>query len=613
MKIVIASGKGGTGKTTVALNLAYYLNVVCGEKVQLIDCDVETPNASLFLDINYRENLDCNLLKPVIDAEKCVACGKCVHACEYHALARVRDSILTFHELCHSCHACAYVCESGAIDMEPVKIGIIKQGRVRESFEFLQGELNVGEVQAPQVISELKTYYQEEAIVIIDAPPGTACSVVSSMSGSEYGILVTEPTPFGLNDLKLAVELACKMGLKVGVVLNRSCDEDAFIEDYLKEVGIPLMGKIRYDLQYAKSYSSGKLLLQQHPELEQNFEQIWSRMSELKKVNMFHQKLPVERETYRLQDSSMVHHQLEELVVISGKGGTGKTTITAALSRLVPNKVLADNDVDAANLCLMYDTSVLNSELFIGGKVCAINPENCTNCGVCLEACQFDAIFVEDGQHVIQEMNCEGCMLCEKICPTHSIESRSEAAGEKYVSVSDDGNLYLSHAKLFVGAENSGKLVTNVRQTARDVAYTRGEPLVVSDGPPGAGCPVISAITGVTHVLVVTEATKSGMLDLEKTLKLLKHFSLTSFVIINKYDLNEEVTAQIENTCARYPSKVIGKIPCDQEVHYALVNNRDLISHGKGRAYKALLKIWGTLNEELPYLSAKKKKQWRVL
>ncbi len=253
MIISIASGKGGTGKTTVAVNLA--LSLPKGT-AQVIDCDVEEPNAHLFLHPTIRQVTSIGIPVPRIDESKCTYCGKCAQVCEYHAIAVLFKNVLVFDELCHGCGACSYLCPEKAIVEVEREIGIVQEG-TSNGIPFVNGVLNVGEPMASPLIRKAKEKIQKDKIAILDAPPGTACPVIETVKGSDFCILVTEPTPFGLNDLELAVGMSEKLGIPKGVVINKADMGDRGVWDYCQLKNIPILMEIPMDRQIAESYSKG--------------------------------------------------------------------------------------------------------------------------------------------------------------------------------------------------------------------------------------------------------------------------------------------------------------------------------------------------------------------
>jgi MinD superfamily P-loop ATPase len=285
---------------------------------------------------------------------------------------------------------------------------------------------------------------------------------------------------------------------------------------------------------------------------------------------------------------------MKELVIISGKGGTGKTTITAAFASLTDNKIVADCDVDAADLHIIMEPKVQSQGDFIGGKVPSINLDLCTQCGLCRELCRFDAI--DDG-FIVNKINCEGCGVCYNFCPEHAVDFRPVVSGRWFISKTRFGTLV--HAKLGIAEENSGKLVSLVRQKAKIEAEKEGKDLVIVDGAPGIGCPVISCITGTNLILIVTEPSLSGIHDLQRALGLARHFDIPVIVCINKFDLNIDMTRSIEKHCRENNAKLIGKIPYDEEVVKSLVQKKSVIEYAYGKAAKVIKDMWQDVSNSL--------------
>jgi MinD superfamily P-loop ATPase len=261
MIISIASGKGGTGKTTIATNLAMAL----GEPVTLLDCDVEEPNAHLFVNPVIYRRLEVNLEVPEIDPARCTYCGKCREICQFNAIAILPHAALTFPELCHSCGGCFLVCPEKAVIPKNRLIGVIETG-ARGLIRFVHGRLRVGEALAPPLIRRVREEGGNGALTIIDAPPGTSCPVLAAVWGSDLVLLVTEPTPFGLNDLELAVAAAREMELPLGLVINRADVGDRRVHDYAARENLPIFLEIPFDRQVAEIYARGGLLVEKIPE-----------------------------------------------------------------------------------------------------------------------------------------------------------------------------------------------------------------------------------------------------------------------------------------------------------------------------------------------------------
>ncbi len=284
---------------------------------------------------------------------------------------------------------------------------------------------------------------------------------------------------------------------------------------------------------------------------------------------------------------------MKEIVIISGKGGTGKTTITAAFASLVESKVMADCDVDAADLHLLLSPEIQHEEDFYSGKTAFIRENDCTQCGKCVEVCQFDAISPD---FVVDPIACEGCGVCVYFCPVNAIVFNDNLSGHWFISNTRFGSMV--HAKLGIAEENSGKLVTLVRRQAKLLAEKEHLEYIIVDGAPGIGCPVISSITGANAVLVVTEPTLSGLHDLKRVISLAaEHFQIPTFVCINKYDLNEEITDQIEKFCHDRNIGFVGKIPYDTIVTDAMVQAKSIIEFSDGVISEEIKKIWGKIDD----------------
>jgi len=277
MIISIASGKGGTGKTTIAVNLALSLPK---ETVQLIDCDVEEPNSHLFLSPTIHQVTSVGISVPRIDESRCTYCGKCAQICEYHAIAVILKNVLVFDELCHGCGACSYLCPEKAIFEVEREIGIVQEGS-SDGIPFVNGVLNVGEPMASPLIRKVKEKIQKDKIVILDAPPGTACPVIETVKGSYFCLLVTEPTPFGLNDLELAVGMLEKLRIPTGVLVNKSDVGDREVWDYCRSKEIPVLMEIPMDREMAESYSKGIPIVFQKPSYVQKFQNLFEKVEEV--------------------------------------------------------------------------------------------------------------------------------------------------------------------------------------------------------------------------------------------------------------------------------------------------------------------------------------------
>jgi MinD superfamily P-loop ATPase len=285
---------------------------------------------------------------------------------------------------------------------------------------------------------------------------------------------------------------------------------------------------------------------------------------------------------------------VKELVVVSGKGGTGKTSVVGSFAALAGDAVLADCDVDAADLHLLLAPEVETRETFCGGQSAAIRPEACTACGLCLEHCRFRAVVAEETPlgttFRVDPIACEGCGVCALVCPAGAVEFGPKQNGEWYVSRTRHGPMV--HAKLGIAESNSGKLVTLVRRKSREVAEASGRRLVIVDGPPGIGCPVIASIAAASLVLAVTEPTLSGIHDLERVVQLAGHFDLPAGVLVNKFDINLELSRSVEAFCGERGLPVVGRIPYDLGVTKAQLRGLSVVETDGGPAAEAIRRSW---------------------
>ncbi len=275
MKIAVASGKGGTGKTTVAVNLA----LASKGNVRLLDCDVEEPNCHLFLNPEIEHSSPVTVMMPRIDLEKCDGCGECGRFCEFNAIASIGEKVLFFPEMCHGCGGCTLVCPREAITEEAHAIGTLEEGNARK-LAFVQGRLNIREMMAPPIINAVKSRMTPDALNIIDSPPGTSCPAIATMAECDFVLLVTEPTPFGLNDLILAVETVRLLEVPFGVLVNRSDAGDDRVTRYCQSENIPILLEIPHNRRIAEAYSEGKLIVDAVPDVRQLFTQLSSTLME---------------------------------------------------------------------------------------------------------------------------------------------------------------------------------------------------------------------------------------------------------------------------------------------------------------------------------------------
>lgn len=279
---------------------------------------------------------------------------------------------------------------------------------------------------------------------------------------------------------------------------------------------------------------------------------------------------------------------IRELVIVSGKGGTGKTSITGAFASLAENSLLCDADVDAADLHLLMAPQVQSCSAFMGGSLAEIRLDDCSQCGRCRELCKFDAISEE---YIVDRLSCEGCGVCVDLCPEKAIDFPIQQCGEWFISDTRHGPMV--HAHLGIAEENSGKLVSLVRQESKTLAEQKGCDFILTDGPPGIGCPVIASIGGATALLIIVEPTVSGLHDMQRVAELAAHFKVPGLVCINKFDLNEEMTQQVEEYANKRNMQLVGRIPFDPLFIKAMVAGENILEHAPGsQVAKAVSDIW---------------------
>jgi MinD superfamily P-loop ATPase len=285
---------------------------------------------------------------------------------------------------------------------------------------------------------------------------------------------------------------------------------------------------------------------------------------------------------------------VKQLLIISGKGGTGKTVLTAAFAALAGNKVMVDCDVDAADLHLLLDPKIKEAHIFKSGLTAVVDRSQCTQCGTCREVCRFDAV---NSDFTIDQLSCEGCAFCSFACPEGAIEMIETVSGEWFISETRFGPMV--HAKLGVAKENSGKLVSLVKQKAKEIAKEYNFDQIIIDGAPGIGCPVIASLSGVSFALIVTEPSISGLHDAVRVMDVAQHFDVPAKVIINKYDLNSEMTDKIEKYCRNRGIQILGRIGFDESVVHAMVEGKTIVEYRNGKIKKSIEELWSKISEEL--------------
>ncbi|MDD4519214.1 MAG: ATP-binding protein [Limnochordia bacterium] len=275
MIIAVASGKGGTGKTTVATNLAFSLKD--SGQVQLLDCDVEEPNCHLFLDVGLVDETHVEVMTPALDATRCTLCGRCQEVCAFNAIALLGKQVMVFPELCHGCASCTYFCPSGALTEKTRPIGVVRRGKGKR-INLVYGLLNIGEAIAIPIIHQLKKELRHETIAILDVPPGTSCPMVASVTGADFCLLITEPTPVGLSDLKLAIAVVQELGIPLGVVVNRAGLGDDSVYEYCHRHNVPILLEIPFEQRFAQVYAQGRLISEDYPEWQARFQELFAEI-----------------------------------------------------------------------------------------------------------------------------------------------------------------------------------------------------------------------------------------------------------------------------------------------------------------------------------------------
>lgn len=610
MKIAISSGKGGTGKTFVSTNLAAVFAEDYGT-VTYLDCDVEEPNGHLFLRPESAEEEEVLLESPVsADPELCTACGKCADACKFNALALLGDQVLFFRNLCHMCGACTLVCPNDAIRQGPRSIGRICRGS-KGGIDIRYGLLETGEGgMSPRLIRIVKDNTKDE-LTLLDSPPGTSCPVIETVHDCDICVLVTDPTPFGLNDLKLAVEMCRALGLEPAVVVNRAVPDMGDLLGYCQRESLEIVGKIPDRREIAECYAGGQLAVEEYPEYKRLFTDIGKRILRYAENPGKHasgkrrppgkkgRQITTAEPGRDLDLSPGVQREdgagnRKEIIVLSGKGGTGKTSLTACFCAIEGQSAISDCDVDAADLHLLLQPEIRERGIFSGGDTARIDRSKCSSCGRCVEACRFQAVLpdTEPGGsgYFVDAIACEGCGVCSLVCPEEAVVLEPGNNGEWFDSITPYGPM--SHAKLGIAEKNSGKLVSFLKERQRRSAELNGLELLIVDGSPGTGCPVISSLSGADYAVVVTEPTVSGLHDLKRILEVIRYFAIPAGIIVNKYDLNQRISGEIQQLAETENIDMLGVLPYTSLFTEAQIHGFSLVEYEKNGISDSIRMMW---------------------
>ncbi len=598
MKIAITSGKGGSGKTFAATCLAKVLSEQ--QPVEYIDCDVEGANAHLFIKpdetkeiVQYADCIDS------VDMDKCVLCGNCGKICFMNAIVVGKEKVMVFNELCRYCGACEVVCKQQAMIKSQKKIGTTYCG-TKDNISLKWAELATGSGgMTTKLIDSLKENLSDN-ITIYDSPPGTSCPAVHTVQDADITVVVGDPTPFGTHDMKLSVGMCRSLGIEPLILINRSGLGDLkSLTKWCEEEELEILVTLPDSREIAEKYSRGELAVNSMPEIKAAFKTAADIILKQKPAK----NEPIEckgvfqaEPTGRISGTGSHNTNVIEIAVLSGKGGSGKTSLAGCLA-VLSEGTIADCDVDAADMHLIFEPEVQKCKEFTGGQTMYIDNSKCHPCGDCLYICKFGAVKRTGSYgYQIDEDKCEGCGACVELCPRNAIFGRPGIDGRWYESNIRSGKM--SHATLVPGKSNSGKLVTLVRNKAGELIDKNN--YVIIDGSPGTGCPVIASVGGVKYVVLAAEPTVSGLHDLTMIYDLCRHFRLPAGIVINKADLNEEMSTKIINFANNNNIDLLGRISYNEVFCNAMSEKQTVVEYSPdSKTAREITAIWQNINKAI--------------
>ncbi len=577
MKIAVASGKPGTGKTMLATGLAS-VGSRLGLSACYVDCGVEAPNGCLLLHPRVEVRRSVTRRVPLVDHGLCGGSGVCASVCQFGGIVRLPTQTLVHPELCTSCGVCVAACPHGAIHEVPRSLG--KPGdRLGRVHSIRSGDARPGPSKALPVVEDaLSEIPVDEDLVVIDAPAGTTSSMIAALRDADLVVVVSDATLFGRVDFGIILELVRRLGVDFGVVINRSDIGDHRLYRLCAAEEIPIFGTIPYSRSLARAYAQGSL------------DAISPHAPEGHRVHA----------GPRIEPPGGGAAMTRETVVVSGKGGTGKTSITASLASLGRPLVLAGCHVDTPDLELLCEPRVARQRPFTGGKNAWIDASKCWACGACELVCGSGAIRQgspganeEEAAYAVDPVACDGCGACVLACPEDAIHLETVVTGAWFLSETRFGPMV--HARLNPGEGDTGRLVSIVRDEARTVAEQRGLSLVLLDGAPGVGAQVMAMIVHADLALVVAEATLSGLYGATRVLRLARDMGVDAALCVNRWDLHPELADRLEADARALGATIATRIRDDPSFVASQRRGAAIVECARCGAAADVARLWGDL------------------